>query len=590
MDYKFKIVIILTIGFALASLLGYLTQRLKLPSILGYLLAGYLIGPYSPGFVADLEVSEQLAEISVILMLFGVGLHFKLEDLIKVKGVAIPGAIGQTLVTTLAGAFFVYAIGWPIEVGLITGLAIGVASTVVLVRILVSTNLIDTLQGHIAVGWLVVEDILTIAVLILLPMFALSFGENTHLSAFMIIKAIVVMLFKFALLCVLMFTWGRKVVSYILTGVARLRSHELFTLTVLALTFLIATGSAVIFGTSIALGAFLAGMIVGQTDVRHQASANALPLQDAFAVIFFLSVGMLFNPQAIVENFTFFIGILAIILILKPLIAFLIVRGLKYPVNIALAVAVALAQIGEFSFILAEESDRLNIFPDTGYDVLVACALVTISLNPLLFRLINPSKKTSRISLSSLISLFKFDAERPKAATFSLTQLKLLKKARQKVFEVFESSSKRSPPVVLIGFGPIGQSVCHALEQMNIRMTIIEQNIDAIPEIKGQKRQVIYGDASIPHILESAHIESAKLLVITVPESSVAQAIIKSALPLNSNLRILARIQYVAEESSMQEMNVDFICSEKELARAFADRAVNLMTHKALKFAKRSFI
>ena len=384
MNHNLEIVLILTIGFTLASILGYLAQRFSLPAILGYLLAGFFIGPYSPGFVANIAISEQLAEIGVILMLFGVGLHFKLEDLFDVKKIAIPGAIVQTAAATIVSMLIVHSIGWSLESGIIIGLAVGVASTVVLVRVLSDNHLLDTVQGHIAVGWLIVEDIFTIMVLILLPSLAIMFKSDS-LPLASVAGEILMALGKFTLLVLLMFTWGHKLIAYTLTLVARVRSHELFTLSVLAVVFLIATGSAVVFGTSIALGAFIAGMVIGKTNVKHQAAANAVPIKDIFTIIFFLSVGMLFNPSVILNQFPLFIGIMGVILFIKPLAAFLITIGLGYSLKIALTIAIALAQIGEFSFILAEEAMQLKLLPDEGFDILVACALISISLNPILF-------------------------------------------------------------------------------------------------------------------------------------------------------------------------------------------------------------
>jgi CPA2 family monovalent cation:H+ antiporter-2 len=386
-DLNLKVVLILTIGFAFASVLGYLSFRAKLSPILGYLLAGYLIGPYSPGFVADMQISEQLAEIGVILMMFGVGLHFKWQDLMSVKNIAIPGAIGQTLVASTVGAALIYSIGWSLATGIIFGLAIGVASTVVLIRVLTDYNLLNTSEGHIAVGWLIVEDIITVFVLILIPTLT-KFVKGSEFSLPVMAGSIVWALLKFIILIGLVSTVGYKFVLYVISKIMLTRSHELFTLTILALTFVIATGSSLLFGTSIALGAFIAGMMIGQTEVRHQATMNSMPLKDTFVVIFFLSVGMLFSPTAIVEHFPLFIGVLAIILIVKPLTALVIALVLNYPYRTALIVAIALAQIGEFSFILAEEAMKSHLLPDEGFDIIVACALVSISLNPLLFKLL----------------------------------------------------------------------------------------------------------------------------------------------------------------------------------------------------------
>lgn len=398
--YNLKIVLILTVGFGLASLLGYFSYRLKLSPILGYLVTGYIIGPYSPGFVADLQISEQLAEIGVILMMFGVGLHFQVKDLIEVKHIAIPGAVIQTLASTLAATLLIHLMGWSLETGVIIGLAVGVASTVVLVRILSDFNLLDTTQGHIAIGWLVVEDILTVLVLVLLPTIADDLKES-HFSFGAIIISIFFVFFKFILLILIMFTIGRKIVTYILSTITKINSHELFTVTIIALIFGIATGSAFLFGTSIALGAFIAGMVIGQTDSRQQAFVNSLPMQDTFIVVFFLTVGMLFNPVAIQEHFLLFIGVLSIILIIKPLTAFLIVFLLRYPFKTAMIIAISLAQIGEFSFILAESAMNLEILPDEGYDVIVACALISISLNPLLFRWLKPEAEQNLDTPSS---------------------------------------------------------------------------------------------------------------------------------------------------------------------------------------------
>ncbi len=386
-----KIVLILTIGFGLASLLGYLTQRAKLSPILGYLIAGYLIGPYSPGYTADLTLAEELAEIGVILMMFGVGLHFKWQDLLHTSHIAIPGAICQTLMSTIAGAVFIYYMGWSLEAGIVLGLAIGVASTVVLVRLLSDNHILNTPEGHIAVGWLIVEDLITVVALLLIQPLA-GRHEGADFSVLQISLAFGLMVLKFIIVCLVMFTVGRRIVAYFLSKIMKTESHELFTLSVLAITFIIATGSTLLLGTSIALGAFIAGIVMGQTNMRQKIYLNSMPLKDAFSVIFFLSIGMLFNPYAIVENYVLFIGILVIILMLKPLVAFLITIAFKYPLKTAFTIAIALAQIGEFSFILSEEALKYKIIPDDGYDILVACALVSIAINPLFYKFLKTEK------------------------------------------------------------------------------------------------------------------------------------------------------------------------------------------------------
>lgn len=380
-----KIVLILTIGFAYASVLGNLAHRFKLSPILGYLLAGYLIGPYSPGFVADMQIAEQLAEIGVILMMFGVGLHFKWKDLSKFKNISIPGAVGQTLVATIVVASLIYSLGWSLEAGIVFGLAIGVASTVVLVRMLDDNHLLTTPQGRATVGWLIVEDVITVGVLVLIPTLAAT-HEGGDVSWGSLTGTMLFILFKFILLIAILFTWGVKIVAYVLTRVIK-HSKELFTLTILAFTFLIATGSALLFGSSIALGAFIAGMVIGQSNVRMQVAHQSTPLKDAFVVIFFLSVGMLFNPSVILQNFVIFLVVLSIIIIVKPISAFIITRIMKYPLATAFTASVALAQIGEFSFILIEEAMYYDLVPSLAYDIIVACALVSIAINPLFFKL-----------------------------------------------------------------------------------------------------------------------------------------------------------------------------------------------------------
>lgn len=540
LDHGATVVLLLTVGFALASLFGYIAQRLNLSAILGYLVAGFVIGPYSPGFVANVELSEQLAEIGVILMLFGVGMHFKLQDLIYVKNIVVPGALIQTAIATLASMAVVWWVGWSFESGLIMGLSVGVASTVVLVRVLSDNRLLHTPQGHIAVGWLVVEDILTVAFLILLPTIAaFSLGQiptTTEVAA-----SIGMILLKFTLLVVLMFTWGQRLVGFILTNVARLRTQELFTLTVLALVFLIATGSAFVFGTSIALGAFIAGMVIGRTNVKHQAAANALPLKDMFAIVFFLSVGMLFNPEAIITDPTLFLGILTVILVIKPVVAFLITIAFNYPFKTALAVALALAQIGEFSFILAEEAINLKLLPDEGFDVLVACALVSISLNPLLFQLMDA-----------------FEAKVKKATFF-----KSFKERLQRV------ESPHPLKTLLVGLGPIGKEVSKYLKKSGFYPIIIEQNIDTVSDQADDKEcQVIFGDASHSDILKAAHIEDARLLIITIPDTAKSLEIIEAAKHHNPNIKVLTRIQFFSEKTVMESHQIPYICGEQEVLQA----------------------
>lgn len=549
MDEKLAIVSMLTIGFCLASLLGYICQKVKLPSVLGFLLAGYAIGPFSPGFVADIHTAEQLAEIGVILMLFGVGMHFHIEDLLNVRSIAIPGAVVQTVTATIACTLFMhYWMGWSLASGIILGFSIGVASTVVLVRVLSDNNLLQSHEGHVAVGWLIVEDIFTVVILILLPLLATLYTHQ-QLATVEIAKTVLVMLFKFSLLGLALFLWGHKIVTFILTSVARMRSQELFTLTVLGLIFAIATGAASLFGTSIALGAFLAGMIIGQTEAKHQASANALPLRDVFTVIFFLTVGMLFNPRAIYDHFSLCAGILFIILVIKPLIAFLIVALFRQPLHVALTVAIALAQIGEFSFILAEEAMRIKLLPDDGFDIIVACALISISLNPLLFRLTLSQKNSSE-----------------KSPPFCA---KKLLHPPKKYAKVFESRIIEHPNVIVIGYGPTGEAISQDLQARQLSPTIVENNIDTVTLLRKQGVGVVFGDASQPAILAAANIATAQLLIITVPETAIALAIIEAARHLSPHIPILSKVLSLREEPLFHTHLVETICCERECMKEF---------------------
>lgn len=544
-DINLKVVIILTVGFALASILGYISQRFKFSPILGYLLAGFLIGPFSPGYVADLQLAEQLAEVGVMLMMFGVGLHFKWQDLVKVKNIAIPGAIGQTLVAVIAAALIIHMIGGSWQVGVILGLAIGVASTVVLVRVLSDQNLLETPQGYIAVGWLIVEDILTVAVLILLPTI-IAFLTGTSVAIGTVLISIGVVLLKFVLLAVFMFTLGSQFVSYALLKIAQTRSQELFTLTMLALIFVIAIGSTLLFGTSIALGAFIAGMVIGQTDVRHQASVSASPMKDAFVVIFFLSVGMLFNPMAIMEHKALFLSILFIILIIKPLTAFLIAILLRYPVGTAITIALALAQIGEFSFILAEEANKFHIFPDENYDIIVACALVSISINPLLFKVFKyfqPSESESANDTNKQNEINGMGDE--------------------------NGNLRSAPKALVIGFGVVGRLVVNQLNKMGIKPIIIDRKVDVVMKLIEEKQDAIYGDATSLNLLKMLQLEPSTVLIITLSDLSATCPIIHYAREMQPDILIIARARRLEDRTILSQEGIELICcDEEEMGRA----------------------
>jgi len=381
--HNLDLITMLTAGLAAALLLGYVTNRAGLSPIVGYLLAGMVISPNTPGFAANRDLAEQLAEIGVILLMFGVGLHFHFQDLLAVRRVAVPGAFGQSLVATALGWLVARWFGWSGSAGLVFGLAVSVASTVVLLRVLADHNDLHTPTGHIAIGWLVVEDLFTVLVLVLLPAVVRPGAGGAGGVVLALAWAVV----KIAVLVAAVVLGGRRLVPWLLARVAATHSRELFTLTVLVTALGVAVGSATLFGVSMALGAFLAGMVVGQSEFSSRAAAEALPMRDAFAVLFFVSVGMLFRPADLFETPGVVVATLGIVLVGKPLAAVAIVLGLRYPPRVAVAVAAALAQIGEFSFILAALGRSLGVLPAEASNALVVAAIVSISINPVLYRL-----------------------------------------------------------------------------------------------------------------------------------------------------------------------------------------------------------
>lgn len=396
-----EIVLILAVGSALATFFGYITERMKLSPILGYLLAGYLIGPYSPGFVADTKLSEQLAEIGVILMMFWVGLHIKWQELLKVKGIAISGALAQTIFSTIIVTVILTSMAWTFEAAIVIGLSVGIASTVVLVRVLADNNLQNTKAGYISLSWLIFEDFMAVVALLLLPILA-SMGQGGEFLWQETLFSLLMVVIKFIIWVSVLFTIGRTIVSYVLKKINISHTRELFTLSLLAITFSITIGSAILTGTSIALGAFISGMLLGQTTLQQQISVNLVAIRDAFVVFFFLSIGMLFNPHSLMEHFAIFLSILAIVLLAKPLIALIILRLWKCEFRVSLTVAVALAQIGEFSFILVEEATKLDFLPDDGFDIIVACAFISLAINPLIVKIITNLFRKDEESLGFL--------------------------------------------------------------------------------------------------------------------------------------------------------------------------------------------
>lgn len=537
---EFRIIWLLAVGLGTACFFGYLAQKAKQSPIIGYLLAGFLIGPNFPGFVADAYISEQLANIGVTLLMFAVGLSFNWKDLLAVKKIALPGALFLSTISIGAGTIYSMFLGETWISGFVVGLAVCVSSTVVIVRVLTDQGLLHTPQGHIVVGWSIVEDLISVFGLLLLPELASKqFSvDGSNLTPF---YQVLWVLLKIALLGCFVHLFGEKLIEKLLKIIARTRSHELFTLAILASTFLIAIGSAYLFGVSLALGAFIAGTIVGKTEMSHQAAANALPMRDAFAVIFFLSVGMLFSPLAVMNNLPLFFGVLFILFLVRPLIAFFIVRLAKYPTATALTVAFAIAQIGEYSFILAEEGSQLGILPDNAFDILVASAFITIGLNPYLFQLFK--------------RYFKKHSHNFKKNNEVLNELSV-----EFLNEPALDNSSFLPRAIVVGFGPIGQKISKHLVKKGYHVLIIDQNIDTISSLKGKGIETIFGDATQFHILERAQLDHAKLLVISIPDLSATQSIIKTARNTHPFIQIIARSRFRSDMSNIFWEGISLIC------------------------------
>lgn len=525
MPHNIELLTTLAGGLGAALVLGLVTQRLKLSPLVGYLFAGVLVGPFTPGFVANAHLAEQLSEFGVVLLMFGVGLHFHVSDLLKVWRVALPGALAQIAAATGLGVAVAHVFGWNLGAGLVFGLAISVASTVVLIRVLADNDVLHTRSGHVAVGWLVIEDIFTVLVLVVLPAVA---GTGSSSPTWAILGAVL----RISLLAALLFGVGGRLIPQLLSYVARTRSRELFTLTVLVLALGIAVASATVFGVSMALGAFLAGMLVGRSELSARAASEALPMRDAFAVLFFVSVGMLLNPAAIATHAGLMLATIAVVLVGKAAVAFVVVRVLRHPLRTAVSVALALAQIGEFSFILGALGRQLGILPEAATQVLVVTAIVTITLNPLLFRTIEPL-------------LAWMSRSGAPAAT-----------------EVPSEPDDAGHRAVVVGFGPVGQTVTRLLRDEGWSVTVVELNFETVRQIEGQGLRAVHGDVASRGILEAAGVARAQSLVFSAPGLPL-EALIRDARELNTELRILARASYVREVAAMREAGADWVVAEE---------------------------
>jgi CPA2 family monovalent cation:H+ antiporter-2 len=535
------------IGFGLALVLGFLAVRLKLPAIVGYLVAGVLMGPATPGFVADISISNQLAEIGVMLLMFGVGLHFSIDDLLAVRKIAVPGAVLRIVLVTGIGVAVGFAWGWSAGAGVVFGLAISVASTAVFLKSLESRGALETLPGKIGLGWLIVEDLVMVLALVLLP--ALGAGpEGGATSARSIAWTLISTLLSVGLFVAIMLVGGRKLFPWILWQVAKTGSRELFTLCVVAAAVGVAFASAELFGVSFALGAFFAGTLLAESALAHRAAAESLPLRDAFGVLFFVSVGMLFDPTVVVREPARIVAVVAIIVVARALIVFATVIAFRYPMSHALTLAAGLAQIGEFSFILAGVGVALGVLPNEGQDLILAGALVSIAVNYLLFAALDPIQKLIRRRPGLAVAL-----DRPLDPLAALP------------LEVGES--ELTAHVVLVGYGRVGKRIGDALAANRIRFVVAEQNREIVEELRERGVHAVTGDASDPVVLAQTHVMRARMLVVATPDPFLVRKMIETARILNPAIEAVVRTHSDEEAALLRRDRVGKIFfGEEELA------------------------
>ncbi len=555
MPHNVSLIALIAAGLGLAMLLGLVASRLRVPPLVGYLLAGVMIGPGTPGFVADVALAGQLAEIGVMLLMFGVGLHFSLDDLLAVRKIAAPGAVVQIAAATVLGGAAAVSWGWPVGEAVVFGLALSVASTVVLLRALESKGILDSTNGRIAVGWLVVEDLAMVLVLVLLPALAPLLGAKDAApmaDASTLALTVGITLAKVAAFIATMLVVGRRAFPRLLWLVAKTGSRELFTLCVVAAAVGVAYASALLFDVSFALGAFFAGMMMRESEFSHRAAEDSLPLRDAFSVLFFVSVGMLFDPAVLMESPLKVVVVVAIILIGKTLAAVALVLAFRYPLNTALTVGASLAQIGEFSFILAGLGQALGLMSAEGQNLILAGAIITIALNAALFAAIEPAQVWARAHSAWARRLDLRDD--PLAALPMTTDRKLL-----------------SGQVVVVGFGRIGKHIASVLEERHIHYIIADSNREVVEAVRRSGKPAVSGDASDPIVLVQAHITKAAMLVVTIPDPIASRQMVDIARKLNPHIETVLRADTEdgAELLRRDKMGEVFV-GEQELARGMA--------------------
>jgi len=558
MDHNISLITTLAAGFGIALILGFIAERIRVPALVGYLVAGIIIGPATPGFVADMHIASQLSEIGVMLLMFGVGLHFSLNDLLAVRRIAVPGAVVQMGLATVLGMGMAWWWGWHWGSGLIFGLSLSCASTVVLLKALETRGVLDTMNGRIAVGWLVVEDLATVLVLVLMPpLVGVLGGTNVPVAgATPLWMTLGKTLLEVSAFIALMLVVGRRVLPWLLWQVARTGSRELFTLAVVATAIGIAFGAAELFSVSFALGAFFAGTVMRESEFSHRAAEESLPLRDAFSVLFFVSVGMLFEPAILTEQPVQVLGVVAIIIFGKSLAALALVIALRYPLNTALTVAVSLAQIGEFSFILAGLGLSLGLLPAEGMSLVLAGALISIALNPFLFATIAPFQRwlLERSELARSLDR----REDPYAELPMSTERKYLE-----------------GQVVLVGYGRVGRRIAKALDARGIPYVVAEQNRELVEDLRRKGVVAVSGNAADPDVLIQAHIAHAAMLVVATPDPINVRQMADTARTLNPDIEIVLRTHSEDESQLLSKDGIGAIFfGEEELAKGMTNHVL----------------
>lgn len=552
--HETHLIAIISAGMGLAFIFGLIASRLKLPLLVGYLAAGLMVGPFTPGFVADKGLATQISEIGVCLLMFGVGLHFSIRDLLSVKNIAIPGAIAQIFVATLLGFGVTRLWGWSVPAGLVFGLCLSVASTVVLLRALAERGELETINGRIAVGWLIVEDLVTVIALVAMPVIAGAMNPDADAQGGVATTLLLTFL-KVVCFVGLMLIVGKRLIPSILGRVVRSGSKELFTVGVLAIALGIAFGVAALFGVSPALGAFFAGVVLSESDLAYQAGAETRPVQDAFTVLFFVSIGMLFNPSVLLTHPLHLVAALAIVMVGKSLAALAIVMLFKFPAATALLISASLAQIGEFSFVLVAMGIQLNMMPPEALSIVVATAILSIGLNPAVFKSLDPIKQ--------------FANRNPRFAKALSTRNR--RAARLADIETDELREH----VVLVGFGGVGQTIAKALVAEHITFSVIEQDPDSFDLAASRGCGSVFGDAARDEILKHAGVKNAKMLVLALPANAATHEIINVARKLNPGILVSVRTHDASEAAKVHSYGVDHVvAAELELALEMAHHVI----------------